>query len=158
MPIQKPAILTAELCRELTPRMFVVNYAAWEDKPAPEVKTECKTGVPPHMMAKLSPAVKDLLDPVDMGSLHCWMLPKDKATSLHYHDQDEYWAWIKGRTLLTIRLPDGRSDQFEIGPGWIVHCVRGVEHGHQPLEDWGCYEWVGRARKGIRTGHLTRTF
>ena len=129
--------LSAKDCAKLTPRMFVVNHGAGE---------------------KLAPEVKNLLDAPDMGSMHCWFVEKAKATTLHYHDHDEYWAWSKGRTLLTIRLPDGRSDQFEIGPGWLVYCVRGVEHGHTPLDDWGCFEWVSVYRVGIREGHLKREF
>ena len=115
--------------------MFVVNHAAGE---------------------KLPESVRRLLDPIQTGSFHCWLLPREKATKLHYHDADEYWAWVKGRSLLTIRLPDGRQDQFEIGPGWIVYCVRGVEHGHVPLEDWGCFEWSGTVRPMARKGHLVR--
>ena len=129
--------LTADMCGDLEPRMFAVNHAGGE---------------------KLAPEVRRLLDPPHMETMHCWNLKKEKATELHFHDRDECWAWIKGRTLLTIRLPDGRSDTFEIGPGWICYCVRGVEHGHAPLEDWGCYEWVGPAREGARKGHLTREF
>ena len=120
---------------DFEPRMFVVSHGAGE---------------------KLCPEVQRLLDPVMTDSFHCWNLEKEKAASLHYHDYDEYWAWTKGRTLLSIRLPDGRSDSLEIGPWWIVYCVRGVEHGHTPLEDWGCFEWTGTKREGFRKGHLTR--
>ena len=127
--------LAPEDCADVAPRMFAVNHAAG---------------------GRLAENVRCLLDPVDLASLHCWMLGREKATRLHYHDHDECWAWLKGRTLLTIRLPDGRSDRFEIGPGWIVYCVRGVEHAHEPLEDWGCFEWVSVRRQGARTGHLTR--
>lgn len=129
--------LGPEHCENLEPRMFAVNHAAGE---------------------RLVPEIQCLLDPVNPDSYHCCMLPKEKATKLHYHDNDEYWAWIKGRSMLTVRLPDGRSDELEIGPGWILYCVRGVEHGHTPLEDWGCFEWVGEQRQGIRDGHLTREF
>lgn len=122
-------------CRKLTPRLFAVNHGAGE---------------------KLSDAVRQWLDPIAMDSFHAWMLKKEQATSLHFHDRDEYWAWVRGRTLLTLRLPDGQRDQFEIGPGWIIYCVRGVEHGHAPLEDWGCFEWVGIARPKARPGHLVR--
>lgn len=125
--------LGPEDCKGLEPRMFVVNHAKGE---------------------KLSAEVHDFLDPVSTDSVHCWMLSKDNATALHYHEHDEYWAWIKGRTLLQIRLPDGRGAEFEIGPGWVVYCLRGVEHGHTPLEDWGCFEWMGKKRDGIREGHL----
>ena len=132
-----PACLTAEMCQTLTPRMFVVNHAGGE---------------------KLAPEIAQWLDPVQTTSFHCWMLKRENKTALHYHDRDEYWAWVHGRTLLEIRLPDGRSDRVEIGPGWIVYCLRGVEHGHTPLEDWACFEWVGMERPGSRPGHLTRAF
>ena len=127
--------LGAADCAGLQPRMFAANHAEGE---------------------KLAPGIQALLEPARMNSMRCWMLPKELATELHFHDYDEYWAWVKGRTLLTIRLPDGRSDRFEIGRGWIVYCVRGVEHGHRPLEDWGCFEWTGVLRPDARQGHLIR--
>ena len=122
-------------CRGLKPRMFAVNHAAGE---------------------KLSDAIRQWLDPIQMDSFHAWMVKREQATALHYHDHDEYWAWVKGRSLLTLRLPDGQQEQFEIGPGWIVYCVRGIEHGHTPLEDWGCFEWTGTMRPRARSGHLVR--
>ncbi|MDP6380780.1 MAG: hypothetical protein QF662_05495 [Phycisphaerae bacterium] len=127
--------LTAENCSGFEPRMFAVNHAGGE---------------------KLSPEVRPLLDTVDTDSFHCWMISKDTSTELHYHDHDEYWAWARGRSMLTLRLPDGRREEFEIGPGWIVYCLRGVEHGHKPLEDWGCFEWVSILRPGAKSGHLFR--
>jgi len=133
--MQTKASLTAADAGRFQPRDFVVNAGGGEH---------------------LSDAIRDWLDPLNGGSLHAWNLAKDKATSLHYHDYDEYWLWTKGRTMLTIRLPDGRRDTLEIGPGWIVYCVRGVEHGHQSLEDWGCYECIGDVRPGARQGHLKR--
>ena len=131
----RPKSLTREGCVGLEPRMFAVNHAGGE---------------------KLSLEVARLLDPVDPSSHHFWELSREKATELHYHDCDEYWAWAKGRTLLAIRLADGRSDEFEIGPGWLVYCVRGVEHGHTPVEDWACFEWRSVPREGARPGHLLR--
>ncbi len=125
--------LAAEDCKCLEPMMFVVNHGAGE---------------------KLSDEVRAMLDPVEAFSF-C-ELPKEKATELHFHDRDEHWQWASGSTVLTIRLPDGRSDQFEISSGWIVYCVRGVEHGHEPLEDWSCFECIGVSRPGARPGHLTR--
>jgi quercetin dioxygenase-like cupin family protein len=132
-----PGALTAAACAGLTPRMFAVNHSAGES---------------------LSPSVAGLLDPVDPASLHFWELKRAQSTELHYHDHDEHWLWSRGRTLLTLRMPDGRSASFEIGAGWIVYCVRGVEHGHQPSEDWACFECTSILRPGARTGHLHRTF
>src|SRR5512146_2757146 len=90
-------MLEAGDCRGLAPRMFAVNHGAGE---------------------RLSDAVARLLDPVEAASLHYWSLGRETATTLHYHEHDEHWLWSRGRTVLTIRLPDGRSDDFEIGPGW----------------------------------------
>jgi len=131
-----PRILTADACGDLAPRMFAVDHGAEAVIPSP---------------------VARLLDPVDAGSMHYWALEKGKFPELHFHEHDEHWIWSRGRTRVTIRLPDGRSDSFEIGPGWIVYCVRGVEHSHEPLEDWACFECLGALREGARTGHLHRT-
>jgi quercetin dioxygenase-like cupin family protein len=134
--IEAPRVLTPAACAGLSPRMFAVNHAAG---------------------ASLDPAIAALLDPIDPVSLHAWELKREQSTELHFHDHDEHWLWSRGRTLLTIRLPDGRAESFEIGAGWIVYCVRGVEHGHQPLEDWACFECVSVLRDGARTGHIHRT-
>ena len=130
------SVLGADGCADLDPRMFAVNHAGGES---------------------LSPRVQAMLDPVTPASYHCWVLSKDAFPELHFHDHDEYWAWVRGRTRLRIRLPDGRTDEFEIGPGWLVYCVRGVEHAHRPLDDWSCFEWTGVLRPGARDGHLVRT-
>jgi len=130
-------MLTAEGCRGLSPRLFAVNHAAGES---------------------LDPRVALLLDPVAPSTLHYWSLARAQATELHFHEHDEHWLWSAGRSLLELRLPDGRSERFEIGPGWVVYCVRGVEHGHVPLEDWACFECTGTLREGAREGHLHRTF
>lgn len=127
--------ITAEDCAQFEPRMFVVNHGGGES---------------------LAPEISRLLDPADFGTFACCLFDKATSAELHYHDYDEPWAWTKGRTLVTIRLPDGRSDEFEIGHGWVVYCVRGIEHGHQPLEDWGCYQWMSVLRPGARSGHLRR--
>lgn len=128
--------LEAADVRQFKPRDFVVNTGAGE---------------------RIPDQVQLLLDPLNGASLHAWNLARDKATKLHYHEYDEYWLWTKGRTMLTIRLPDGRSESLEIGPGWMVCCVRGIEHGHQPLEDWGCYECTSLLRPGVREyRHLHR--
>ncbi len=132
-----PRLLSAADCAGLLPRLFAVDHGAGQS---------------------LSPEVLRLLDAVEPGSFHCWDLARGQATELHYHEHDEHWLWSRGRTMLTIRLPDGRSESFEIGPGWVVYCVRGVEHGHQPLEDWACFESTGILRPGARTGHLHRSF
>ncbi len=131
-----PRVLTAADCGALEPRMFAVDCGSGE---------------------RLAGEVARLLDPVAADSLHYWSLAAAQSTELHFHDHDEHWLWTAGRTMITIRLPDGRSERFGIGPGWIVYCVRGVEHGHQPLEDWACYECVGLLRDGARTGHRHRT-
>lgn len=129
------AAVTAENCAGLEPRMFVVNHGGGES---------------------LAPEIQKLLDPPDFSTFGFPVLSKDVSTELHFHDYDEPWAWVKGRSVVTIRLPDGRSDQVEVGPGWVIYCVRGVEHGHQPLEDWAVYQWISVKRPGCREGHLHR--
>lgn len=128
-------VMTAAAAVQFKPRDFVVNFGGGE---------------------RLSDAVRDWLDPVYGWTLNVCNFTKDQLTTLHYHELDEYWLWTKGQTMVTIRLPDGRRDTFKIGPGWVVYCVRGVEHGHQPLEDWGCYQHEGIRRPAARRGHLDR--
>lgn len=130
-----PQRLTVSDCLGLAPDMFVVNHRSGR---------------------KLAPEVARILDPVDPASYHLCSLPAENATDLHFHDHDEYWAWVEGRTVVSIRLPDGRMGRYEVGPGWLVYCVRGVEHGHAPLDDWACFEWHSLPRKGARQGHLVR--
>lgn len=128
-------VLTAESCSTLQPRMFVVNHGAGET---------------------LAPEVAAMLDPADPSTMHYWSLGRETYPELHHHEHDEYWLWTRGATRLTLRLPDGRTDSLVIGPGWVVYCVRGVEHTHAPLEEWACYEYVSVLREGAKTGHLHR--
>jgi hypothetical protein len=98
----------------------------------------------------LEARVARLLDPVAPSTLHSWSLARAQATELHFHEYDEHWLWSAGRTLLELRLPDGRGERFAIGPGWVVYCVRGIEYGHVPLDDWACFECTGVLREGAR--------
>jgi len=115
--------------------MFAVNHGAGEKLPA---------------------AIAAMLDPVNKDAIHYYDKDKTVMPELHYHKCDEYWMWTKGRTRLTLRLPDGRSDTFEIGPGWVAYLVRGLEHRHEPLEDWACYEFQSEYREGCSGIHLHR--
>jgi mannose-6-phosphate isomerase-like protein (cupin superfamily) len=128
-------MLSAKECRNLQPRMFAVNHGAQE---------------------KLSGEIAAMLDPVRTDAMHFWSLTKAEFPELHYHAHDEYWMWAKGRTTMRIRLPDGRQDTFEVGPGWIMYLVRGVEHCHTPLKNWQCYELHGLYRNGVGPEHLHR--
>lgn len=132
-------MLTDQDCAGLEPGMFVVNMNLGAG-------------------GSLAPQVAAMLDPIVHASFLFLTGTKEQGVKLHFHEFDEYWLFGKCRSVVQIRLPDGRSGRFEVGPGWGVYCVRGVEHGHEPLEDWNCYQFNGIAREGIELGHRSRTF
>ena len=78
--------------------------------------------------AGVPPEIARLLDPIEPSSYHYWDLKRE----------------------------NGQTGEFEAGPGTTVYCVRGVEHGHTPIEDWACFEWRSVPREGARDGHLFR--
>jgi len=96
------------------------------------------------------------LDPVDIGTLHQFAVTPDKPTELHYHDFDEYWFFTEGKTIVTLRLPDGTKKGYEIGSGDLVVTPRGVEHGHTPYETVKGIEFISKKRVNTEPGHLYR--
>ncbi len=105
---------------------------------------------------RLSKELVNILDPVDIGTLHHFVVLSDKPTELHYHDFDEYWYFTEGTTVVTLRLPDRTSKRYHIEPGILVVTPRGVEHGHTPCETVMGVEFVSKLRPGAKSGHLYR--
>ena len=75
---------------------------------------------------------------------------------MHYHENDEYWLFTGGQTVVTLRLKDGTSKTFEVKPDTLIVTPRGVEHGHVPKTEVQGYEWSSEIRPGARNGHLQR--
>jgi mannose-6-phosphate isomerase-like protein (cupin superfamily) len=105
---------------------------------------------------RVSAALRALLNPVDPGSFHEYRLPAHTEVELHFHDFDEYWLFAAGSPRVTLRSPCGASRQFDLEPGDMVACVRGIEHTL-----WADHELVYIQYSSVllgteRPGHLTR--
>ena len=105
---------------------------------------------------RMSPELAEILDEVNIASIHAFEVPPERPTELHYHDFDEYWLFTEGMTKVTLRLPDGTMEEYEIGPGDLIATPKGVEHGHIPNETVKGFEFSSKIRPGAKSGHLRR--
>jgi len=96
------------------------------------------------------------LDPINPATMHKFVLPAKSEVELHYHDVDEYWLFTSGNPKVTLRTPDGKCQVFDLKPGDIVACLRGVEHTLWADHDLVYYQFSSVAREGARGGHLVR--
>lgn len=97
-----------------------------------------------------------LLNPVDPSTFHVYRLPANSDVELHFHDYDEYWSFIAGHPKVTLRSPDGVTRHFDLGPGDMVACVRGVEHTLLADHEVVYYQYSSVRSGGERDGHLVR--
>ncbi len=104
----------------------------------------------------VSTELAETLAEVDIASIGFFVVPPERPTELHYHDFDEYWLFIEGKTTVTLRLPDGTKKEYEIGPCDLIATPEGVEHGHIPHETVKGFQFVSKIRPDARRGHLYR--
>lgn len=97
-----------------------------------------------------------LLDPVDMPSMHEYVLPANTFVELHYHDFDEYWLFTEGHPVVTLQLPDGTMKGYHLGPGDLVATLRGVAHTLSADHTLRYFQFSSVRRPDARTGHLVR--
>jgi len=105
---------------------------------------------------RLAPEVAALLKPVDPATLHVFRLPARSDVELHYHDFDEYWAFIEGRPRVTLRAPNGAVRELDLEPGDLVACLRGVEHTLWADHEVVYYQYSSVLEGNERGGHLSR--
>jgi mannose-6-phosphate isomerase-like protein (cupin superfamily) len=105
---------------------------------------------------RVSPELAALLAPVAPNTFHVFRLSARTEVELHYHDFDEYWAFVEGRPEVTLRSPNGALRQFVLGPGDMVACVRGVEHTLWADHELVYFQYSSVLRGSERPGHLTR--
>jgi mannose-6-phosphate isomerase-like protein (cupin superfamily) len=105
---------------------------------------------------RVTGALSDLLDPVDIASMHEYVLPAHTPVELHYHDMDEYWLFVEGHPTVTLRLPDGTTGVYHLAPGDMVATLRGVEHTLHADHTLRYIQFTGQRRPDARGGHLTR--
>jgi mannose-6-phosphate isomerase-like protein (cupin superfamily) len=105
---------------------------------------------------RVSPELRELLNPVAPGTFHEYRLPANSDVELHFHDYDEYWLFTSGRPLVTLRTPSGARREFQLEPGDMVACVRGVEHTLKADHELIYFQYSSVQTGGERPGHLTR--
>jgi mannose-6-phosphate isomerase-like protein (cupin superfamily) len=97
-----------------------------------------------------------LLQPVNLPSIHVYVLAANTPVELHYHDFDEYWLFFQGNPTVTIRTPAGRKEEFELGPGDLVVAPASVEHTLRADHDLHYFQFSSHPPEGARLGHLIR--
>lgn len=97
----------------------------------------------------------EVLDEVDISSIHEYVLPANASVELHYHQFDEYWLFTEGSPTVTLRLPDGTTDVYKLGPGDLVITPRGTEHTLAADHTVKYFQFSSKIRPGASKGHLT---
>jgi mannose-6-phosphate isomerase-like protein (cupin superfamily) len=105
---------------------------------------------------RISGRLGEMLNPIDPKSLHEYRLPANSDVELHFHDVDEYWLFTSGRPHVTLEAPNGVRKEFDLGPGDMVACVRGVAHTLKADHELVYFQFVSVAEGDERQGHLTR--
>ena len=105
---------------------------------------------------RISAELAEVLDEVDIASIGSFSIPEDQPTELHYHDFDEYWLFTEGSTTVTLRLPDGTKQEYNIGAYDLIVTPSGVEHGHVPKGNVKGIQFVSKISPDARSGHLYR--
>jgi len=105
---------------------------------------------------RVSGRLGELVRPIAPETLHEYRLPANSDVELHYHDMDEYWLFTSGRPHVTLETPSGVRKEFDLGPGDMVACVRGVAHTLRADHELVYFQFCSVPEGGERQGHLTR--
>lgn len=104
---------------------------------------------------RVNPRLGALLDAIDPSSIHEYVLPANTHVELHHHDFDEYWLFRQGDPVITLRSPDGTTRNYDLSPGDMVACLRGVWHTLAADHDLVYFQFSSVRREGSQDGHLT---
>ncbi|MBI4553082.1 MAG: hypothetical protein HY710_12530 [Candidatus Latescibacteria bacterium] len=105
---------------------------------------------------RISAELAALLDPVNIASMHEFVLPANADVELHYHDIDEYWLFTDGHPTVTLRLPDGTQKVYHLESSDLVATLRGVEHTLHADHPLTYFQFSSTPAPGARGGHLIR--
>ena len=94
---------------------------------------------------RISAELAETLAEVYIASIGYFVVPPERPTEL-----------TEGKTIVTLRLPDGTKKEYEIGPCDLIATPEGVEHGHIPNETVKGFQFVSKIRTSARQGHLYR--
>jgi mannose-6-phosphate isomerase-like protein (cupin superfamily) len=104
---------------------------------------------------RVPPELAALLDPVDPGTLHTYVLPANTEVELHGHDIDEYWWFVEGHPRVTLWTPATGTRDYALGPGDLVALVRGMAHTLRADHPLVYHQFESLPAEGVRRGHLT---
>ena len=103
---------------------------------------------------RVSAALAAVLDLVDPTTFHEYVLPAGRHVELHRHDFDEYWWFTSGEPIVTLWTEATGARTYQLGPGDLVACVRGVAHTLRADHPLVYYQFSSVQRPGARRGHL----
>lgn len=108
-----------------------------------------------RMGERISPEIAQLFDPIDPASLHQYVLPANCIVELHRHEFDEYWWFISGTPVVTLWTEESGTTEYDLGPGDLVACPRGVAHTLSADHEVIYHQFNSILRPGARSGHIT---
>ena len=103
----------------------------------------------------MSPEIAQFLDPVEPATFHQYVLAACTAVQLHRHDYDEYWWFTRGTPIVTLWMEAGGLHEYQLQPGDLVACPRGVAHTLRADHELEYFQFSSIHRSGVREGHLT---
>ena len=102
----------------------------------------------------VDPRLAQLLDPVDPATFHEYVLPANTDVELHGHDYDEYWWFTSGSPVVTLWTEAAGAQEFQLEPGDMVACLRGVAHTLRADHALVYYQFSSVRANGAREGHI----
>jgi mannose-6-phosphate isomerase-like protein (cupin superfamily) len=103
---------------------------------------------------RIDPQLARLLDPVDPATFHEYVLGANADVELHGHDYDEYWWFTSGTPVVTLYNEAVGTRHFQLQPGDMVACLRGVAHTLRADHELVYYQFSSIRGEGAREGHL----
>jgi mannose-6-phosphate isomerase-like protein (cupin superfamily) len=103
---------------------------------------------------RISAELAAVLDPIDPTSFHEYVLPAANFVELHQQDVDEFWWFTQGDPIVTLWTESSGSREYQLYPGDMVVCPRGVAHTLRADHDLIYYQFFSVRRPGTRMGHI----
>lgn len=103
---------------------------------------------------RIGPQLAAMLDPIDPATFHEYVLAPNTHVELHSHDMDEYWCFTSGSPIVTLWTPTSGRKEYQLQPGDLVACVRGVGHTLKADHALVYFQFESVPRQGARRGHL----
>jgi mannose-6-phosphate isomerase-like protein (cupin superfamily) len=108
-----------------------------------------------HKRGRIGPELAQQLDPVDAATFHQYVLGPRSPVELHYHQVDEYWWFTEGNPVVTLWTPQSGLRDYQLEPGDLVACRRGVAHTLWADHMLVYQQFSSVPRPGAHGGHLT---